>query len=212
MVGKFVEFYGKGLDHLSLEDQATIANMAPEYGATCGFFPVDDDTLTYLRATGRDAGPHRSGGGLRQGPGNVAGRCDARSRSLATPFQPRSGPTVEPSLAGPQAAPGPRGAQRCERPHSPRCSTPSSARAAEPDKRAPVEGRNHDLGPWGRGDRSDHLLHKHVEPFRPGRCRPDRPQRAGQGPRRQAMGEDVLRAGQPGGHRLSGEGRSAGGS
>ena len=45
VVGKFVEFYGPGLDHLSLEDQATLANMAPEYGATCGFFPVDDDTL-----------------------------------------------------------------------------------------------------------------------------------------------------------------------
>ena len=54
VVGKFVEFYGEGLDHLSLEDQATIANMAPEYGATCGFFPVDDDTLRYLNATGRD--------------------------------------------------------------------------------------------------------------------------------------------------------------
>lgn len=54
VVGKFVEFYGAGLDHLSLEDQATIANMAPEYGATCGFFPVDDDTLRYLEATGRD--------------------------------------------------------------------------------------------------------------------------------------------------------------
>jgi len=54
VVGKFVEFYGEGLDHLSLEDAATIANMAPEYGATCGFFPVDEDTLRYLRATGRD--------------------------------------------------------------------------------------------------------------------------------------------------------------
>jgi len=51
-----VEFYGTGLDHLSLEDQATIANMAPEYGATCGFFPVDADTLRYLAATGRDEG------------------------------------------------------------------------------------------------------------------------------------------------------------
>ncbi len=54
-VGKFVEFFGAGLDHLSLEDQATIANMAPEYGATCGFFPIDADTLKYLHATGRDA-------------------------------------------------------------------------------------------------------------------------------------------------------------
>ncbi|WP_417481143.1 aconitate hydratase AcnA [Maricaulis sp.] len=54
VVGKFVEFYGKGLDHLSLEDEATIANMAPEYGATCGFFPVDKETLSYMTATGRD--------------------------------------------------------------------------------------------------------------------------------------------------------------
>jgi aconitate hydratase len=54
VVGKFVEFYGPGLDHLSLEDQATIANMAPEYGATCGFFPVDNDTISYLEATGRE--------------------------------------------------------------------------------------------------------------------------------------------------------------
>ncbi|HHC29594.1 MAG TPA: aconitate hydratase AcnA, partial [Rhodobacterales bacterium] len=54
VVGKFVEFYGPGLDHLPLADRATIANMAPEYGATCGFFPVDDETLRYLRQTGRD--------------------------------------------------------------------------------------------------------------------------------------------------------------
>jgi aconitate hydratase len=53
VVGKFVEFYGEGLDHLSLADRATIANMAPEYGATCGFFPVDGETLDYLRLTGR---------------------------------------------------------------------------------------------------------------------------------------------------------------
>jgi aconitate hydratase len=54
VVGKFVEFYGPGLSSLTLEDQATIANMAPEYGATCGFFPIDKDTLAYLEATGRD--------------------------------------------------------------------------------------------------------------------------------------------------------------
>jgi len=55
VVEKFVEFYGAGLDELTLADRATIANMAPEYGATCGFFPVDDKTLDYLRLTGRDA-------------------------------------------------------------------------------------------------------------------------------------------------------------
>jgi aconitate hydratase len=53
VVGKFVEFFGPGLDELSLADRATIANMAPEYGATCGFFPVDGETLAYLKSTGR---------------------------------------------------------------------------------------------------------------------------------------------------------------
>ncbi len=54
VVGKFVEFFGSGLDHLPLADRATIANMAPEYGATCGIFPIDEESLRYLRLSGRD--------------------------------------------------------------------------------------------------------------------------------------------------------------
>jgi aconitate hydratase len=54
VVGKFVEFYGPGLDHMALEDRATIGNMSPEYGATCGYFPIDAETLRYLNHTGRD--------------------------------------------------------------------------------------------------------------------------------------------------------------
>ncbi|MCX7568799.1 aconitate hydratase AcnA [Tumebacillus sp. DT12] len=54
VVGKFVEYFGDGLDHMSLADRATVANMAPEYGATVGFFPVDEETLNYLRLTGRE--------------------------------------------------------------------------------------------------------------------------------------------------------------
>ena len=54
VVGKFVEFFGDGLDHLPLADRATIANMAPEYGATCGIFPIDQETVDYLRLSGRD--------------------------------------------------------------------------------------------------------------------------------------------------------------
>src|SRR5699024_8542518 len=53
VVGKFVEFFGKGVTELPLADRATIANMAPEYGATCGFFPVDEETLSYMTLTGR---------------------------------------------------------------------------------------------------------------------------------------------------------------
>jgi len=55
VVSKFVEFYGPGVDNLSLPDRATIGNMAPEYGATCGFFPIDSETIHFLNATGRDA-------------------------------------------------------------------------------------------------------------------------------------------------------------
>jgi aconitate hydratase len=57
VVNKFVEFFGPGLDNLTLADRATIANMAPEYGATCGFFPIDEETIRYMNFTGRD--PHR---------------------------------------------------------------------------------------------------------------------------------------------------------
>src|SRR5690606_29731439 len=56
VVNKFVEFYGPGLDHLPLADRATIANMAPEYGATCGIFPIDAETISYLTLTNRDKG------------------------------------------------------------------------------------------------------------------------------------------------------------
>ena len=54
VVGKFVEFYGTGLKNLSLADRATIGNMAPEYGATCGFFPIDEETIKYLKFSGRN--------------------------------------------------------------------------------------------------------------------------------------------------------------
>src|SRR5256714_11133525 len=54
VVGKLVEYFGEGLERLPIADRATIGNMSPEYGATCGFFPVDDETLRYLRMTGRD--------------------------------------------------------------------------------------------------------------------------------------------------------------
>ena len=74
VVDKFVEFYGAGLDALPLPDRATIANMAPEYGATMGFFPVDAETLAYLEFTGRSTGAGRAGRGVHQGAGLVPRR------------------------------------------------------------------------------------------------------------------------------------------
>jgi aconitate hydratase len=100
VVGKFVEFYGPGLDEMALEDRATIANMAPEYGATCGFFPVDAETLRYLKATGRKA-PRialvekyaKTQGMFRTPKSEEPIFTDTLSLDLST---------VEPSLAGPR--------------------------------------------------------------------------------------------------------------
>ncbi|PYG03975.1 aconitate hydratase [Thioalkalivibrio sp. ALE21] len=100
VVGKFVEFFGDGLADLPLADRATIANMAPEYGATCGIFPIDDETLEYLRLTGREEShiqfieAYARGQGLwRDDSAPVARYSDLLELDLST---------VEPSLAGPK--------------------------------------------------------------------------------------------------------------
>ncbi|MEM6762233.1 MAG: aconitate hydratase AcnA, partial [Pseudomonadota bacterium] len=100
VVGKFVEFYGAGLSALSLEDCATIANMAPEYGATCGFFPVDDDTMRYLHSTGRDT--HRIA--LVKAYAEQCGfwRDDTTEDPVFTDTLSLDLSTVVPSLAGPK--------------------------------------------------------------------------------------------------------------
>ena len=72
VVGKFVEFYGPGVSAVPLANRATIGNMSPEYGSTCAIFPIDEETLTYLRLTGAGRRPGRPGRGLRQGAGPVA--------------------------------------------------------------------------------------------------------------------------------------------
>lgn len=99
VVGKFVEFYGDGLDHLSLADRATISNMAPEYGATCGFFPIDDETLRYLSFTGRDE--HRvklvEAYAKEQGLWREKGHEPVYTDTLVLDLN-----TVEPSISGPK--------------------------------------------------------------------------------------------------------------
>src|SRR5690606_21201279 len=99
---KFVEFYGPGLDDLSLEDQATIANMAPEYGATCGFFPIDADTLVYLQTSGRT--PERVA--LVEAYARAQDRVRETGSAGAefTGTLERDLPTVVPSRSGPKRA------------------------------------------------------------------------------------------------------------
>ena len=91
VVGKFVEFFGAGVSSMKLADRATIGNMAPEYGATMGFFPVDDETLDYLRSTGRTEAEVRTGRALLQGAGTVPHRRRARRRSSRKTLSARSG-------------------------------------------------------------------------------------------------------------------------
>ncbi|MBP2166858.1 aconitate hydratase [Erwinia toletana] len=99
VVGKFVEFYGDGLDDLPLADRATIANMAPEYGATCGFFPIDDITLSYMKLTGRSTGQVAlvEAYAKHQGMWRNHGDEPVFTSSLALDMA-----TVEASLAGPK--------------------------------------------------------------------------------------------------------------
>ncbi|MFL5614184.1 MAG: aconitate hydratase AcnA [Gemmatimonadaceae bacterium] len=100
VVGKFVEFYGTGLTGLPLADRATIANMAPEYGATMGFFPVDEETLKYLRLTGRPETHARLVEAYTKEQGLF--RTDATPDPVFTDTLELDLSTVEPSLAGPK--------------------------------------------------------------------------------------------------------------
>ena len=100
VVGKFVEFFGDGLDHLPLTDRATISNMAPEYGATCGIFPIDDETLRYMRLSGRSedqvalVATYARAQGMFRMPGAPEPRySDVLELDLSS---------VEPSLSGPK--------------------------------------------------------------------------------------------------------------
>ena len=100
VVEKFVEFYGPGLAQMSLADRATVANMAPEYGATCGFFPVDDETLRYLRTTGRSAAEVSLVERYSKEQGLF--RTQATPDPVFTDSVELDLATVEPSLAGPK--------------------------------------------------------------------------------------------------------------
>ncbi len=173
VVGKFVEFYGQGLKHLSLADRATIANMAPEYGATCGFFPVDNETLNYLQDLGPHAGPCRPRREICQGAGPVPHLGDAgpdlhrhdRTRS----FDRRA---VD---GGPEASGGPH----CARRRRARLQDRARGRIQEDRGRREAlcrRGQEFRHRPRRRGDRGDHLLHQHLEPQRADRCGPARPQ------------------------------------
>jgi aconitate hydratase len=141
VVEKFVEYFGDGLDSLSVEDRATIANMAPEYGATCGFFPIDGDTISYLKATGRDSDrvalveAYAKAQGLWRERGAAPTFTDVIELDLAT---------VEPSMAGPKR-PQDRVALGSVKSEFAR-ALPEIVRGANPAQRVHVAGTDYALG------------------------------------------------------------------
>ena len=141
VVGRFVEFYGPGLDNLPLADRATIANMAPEYGATCGFFPIDERTIDYLRLTGRDDHQIELVRAYCQAQGlwREAGTPDP----LFTDLLELDMSTIEPSLAGPKR---PQDRVLLSEVDEEFNADLDSKYHKHDDPRVPVEGLDHDLG------------------------------------------------------------------
>ena len=143
VVGKFVEFCGEGLSHLTLEDQATIANMAPEYGATCGFFPVSQETLDYLHITGRPEALIR----LVEAYAKEQGlwRDAQTSAPEFTTKLTLDLSTVEPSIAGPKR-PQDRVPLREAKKAWQVALDKEFGKAQEAEKRVPAPGADFDLG------------------------------------------------------------------
>ncbi|WP_244500386.1 aconitate hydratase AcnA [Methyloceanibacter methanicus] len=143
VVGKFVEFYGPGLDHLPLEDRATIANMAPEYGATCGFFPIDKETLDYLEATARKDSRVELVKAYAKAQGMYR-KADTDDPVFTDTLSLNLGDVV-PSIAGPKR-PQDRVALTNAATSFSKVLDQEYGKGGEADKRVPVEGKNYDLG------------------------------------------------------------------
>jgi aconitate hydratase len=143
VVGKFVEFFGPGLAGLTIADRATLGNMSPEYGATCGFFPVDDDTLDYLRSTGRPEARVALVAAYAKAQGIY--RTKNTPDPVFTDVLKLELGSVEPSLAGPKR-PQDRVALKDVKAGFAVAMDKEFGKAAEAGKRVAVEGRKHDLG------------------------------------------------------------------
>src|SRR5258708_32628009 len=143
VVGKFVEYFGPGLASLTIADRATLGNMSPEYGATCGFFPIDDDTIRYLRDTARSA--DRIALVMAYAKAQGMYRTKKPADPVVTDVLKVELSSVEPSLAGPKR-PQDRIALKEVKNGFAWSMDKEFNKAAEMDKRVPVEGRKHTLG------------------------------------------------------------------
>ena len=206
VVGKFVEFFGSGLSHLSLADRATIANMAPEYGATCGFFPVDSETLAYLTTSARS--PARVA--LVEAYARAQGlyRTRAAADPVFTETLDLDLATVTPSMAGPKRPEG-RIALGAVGAGFKTALETEYRKTVDAQTRYKVEGKDFDARPWRRRHRRHHLLHQHLKSERADRRRPSRPQCDRKGHCDEALGQGFAGAGEPGRRRISGRLRPA---
>jgi aconitate hydratase len=143
VVGKFVEFFGPGLDYLSVADKATIGNMSPEYGATCGFFPIDAETIDYLKTSGR--APARVALVTAYAKAQGLFRTAKSSDPVFTETLTLDLGDVVPSMAGPKRPEG-RVALPAVADGFAAAMTSEYKKGAEASKRYPVENRNFDLG------------------------------------------------------------------
>jgi aconitate hydratase len=143
VVGKFVEFFGPGLTHLTIADRATIGNMAPEYGATCGFSPIDDDTIRYLKDTGRPAEVVSLVAAYAKAQGMF--RVKTTPDPMFTDVLKLDLSTVEPSVAGPKR-PQDRIGLKDVKVGFAGSMEKEFNKAGELKKRVPIEGKNFDLG------------------------------------------------------------------
>ena len=202
VVGRFVEFYGPGLDHMTLADRATIANMAPEYGATCGFFPIDERTMEYLRLTARSADAIE----LVEAYAKANGfwRTADSPDPIFTDTLELDMSCVVPSLAGPKRPQDKVSLTKVDEVFN---GDLFKIYHREQPERVAVADRDHDIGDGDVVIAAITSCTNTSNPVGAGRCRPGRPQGTRAGPRAQAVGEDQPGAGIAGRHRLSGQAR-----
>src|SRR5665811_281401 len=143
VVGKFVEFFGPGLAHLTIADRATLGNMAPEYGATCGFSPIDDDTIRYLKDTGRPAEVVALVAAYAKAQGMF--RVKTTPDPMFTDILKLELGSVEPSLAGPKR-PQDRVALKEAKVGFAGSMDKEFGKSSEMKKRVPVTGFDYDIG------------------------------------------------------------------
>jgi aconitate hydratase len=143
VVGKFVEFFGPGLTHLTIADRATLGNMSPEYGATCGFSPIDDDTIRYMKDTGRSAELVALVAAYAKAQGMY--RVKTTPDPMFTDILKLELGSVEPSLAGPKR-PQDRIALKEVKSGFATSMDKEFGKSSEAKKRVKVSGKNYDLG------------------------------------------------------------------